>query len=600
METIALCLSGGGLRATLFHLGVIRALRFSQFDTRPAIRAVSEIYSVSGGSILAAHMAVRWNDYIGSDAAFQDAEQELLSFAQRNIRDRILRRSALTFLPLRIWNLVSSRHLSGRTYWLQREYEALLGNSKLPARDNSSGGRPSIHLLSTNFITGEMCSFSNDRFEIERTNGDLLETPCGNLTLSRAVAASSAFPPLFPPMIIDDAILSRPRDEAFLQPILLTDGGVFDNLGIEKYWRNRKRYETTPRTLVISNAGSPFRSDASKAYTGPLSRNVRASDILMRRVGDHAERAIAAATDTCDIALRLTDEVKGGTLDETIQQPLRLVRTDLDRFDSELAQLLVEHGKEVGRKQFGRCNWPWTGPEPQLSQAAEDLDRKHRVASRAASRSFWRLPFDVRDWWPLLLLWAVFTAILLSGFMIWRAYADAQAAEGRALEAKLKLADEQQAKLAEATEALRANDIPRLGEVLLGALDQAQAARDETMMQIATSGPPPLASADVVIPDSAVTYMQPVYLQFAGLIKREQIVALNRGLRDNGWNVQGPSGERIATAANQNEVRYAGENGEAAERLAAAISAAGITSKSVVARRVEIVGPTNLEAWISY
>jgi predicted acylesterase/phospholipase RssA len=47
---LGLALSGGGFRATLFHLGVLR--RLAELDL---LRDVSVISSVSGGSILAAH-----------------------------------------------------------------------------------------------------------------------------------------------------------------------------------------------------------------------------------------------------------------------------------------------------------------------------------------------------------------------------------------------------------------------------------------------------------------------------------------------------------------------------------------------------------------
>src|SRR5437773_1603118 len=49
---IALCLSGGGFRAALFHLGAVR--RMNELAVLSQITAIS---SVSGGSILAAHLA---------------------------------------------------------------------------------------------------------------------------------------------------------------------------------------------------------------------------------------------------------------------------------------------------------------------------------------------------------------------------------------------------------------------------------------------------------------------------------------------------------------------------------------------------------------
>jgi predicted acylesterase/phospholipase RssA len=55
MAKLGLALSGGGFRATLFHLGVVRFLR----DAR-ALQDVTEVASVSGGSILAAHLVLNW------------------------------------------------------------------------------------------------------------------------------------------------------------------------------------------------------------------------------------------------------------------------------------------------------------------------------------------------------------------------------------------------------------------------------------------------------------------------------------------------------------------------------------------------------------
>jgi predicted acylesterase/phospholipase RssA len=50
-----LALSGGGFRATLFHLGVIEHLRDASL-----LNGITEISSVSGGSIVAAHLVLNW------------------------------------------------------------------------------------------------------------------------------------------------------------------------------------------------------------------------------------------------------------------------------------------------------------------------------------------------------------------------------------------------------------------------------------------------------------------------------------------------------------------------------------------------------------
>src|SRR5262245_5552365 len=59
---IGLSLSGGGFRATLFHLGVIRFLRDAEL-----LPYLTHVFSVSGGSIMAAHLALRWPQYLGDE-----------------------------------------------------------------------------------------------------------------------------------------------------------------------------------------------------------------------------------------------------------------------------------------------------------------------------------------------------------------------------------------------------------------------------------------------------------------------------------------------------------------------------------------------------
>ncbi len=96
---------------------------------------------------------------------------------------------------------------------------------------------------------------------------------------------------------------------------------------------------------------------------------------------------------------------------------------------------------------------------------------------------------------------------------------------------------------------------------------------------------------------SGKPYPQPVYIQFAGLLERAQIVALNRNLKAAGWDVRGQSGERTARAAGLNEVRYAGNNRSAAQALAQTITETQLT-KPLTIRKLAVV-KNNLEVWIS-
>src|SRR5215831_7481162 len=104
MKKIGLALSGGGLRAALYHLGLLRFLRDAGI-----LSQVTHITSVSGGSIFAAHAALNWDRYSGSAEEFDAAAAELLSFVRLDVRNRIARRFPLT-LALR-W----PRKLLGRS-----------------------------------------------------------------------------------------------------------------------------------------------------------------------------------------------------------------------------------------------------------------------------------------------------------------------------------------------------------------------------------------------------------------------------------------------------------------------------------------------------
>src|SRR6478672_2430821 len=89
---IGLALSGGGFRATLYHLGLVRFL----YDAG-ILPQVTHITAVSGGSIIAAHLGLNWDRYNGSASEFDAAANELLVLVRLDVRNRILRRYGLGF-----------------------------------------------------------------------------------------------------------------------------------------------------------------------------------------------------------------------------------------------------------------------------------------------------------------------------------------------------------------------------------------------------------------------------------------------------------------------------------------------------------------------
>src|SRR3954468_9399368 len=161
MNRIGLALSGGGFRASPYHLGLVRFLRDAGVLPR-----VSHITSVSGGSVLAAHLALNWERYNGSPKEFDAAAAEILNFVQLDVRNRIIRRFPLA-LPLR-WprRLLgrSNRQLS-RTGRLEWHYEkSLYGATSLFQLPET----PQLHLLATNVSEGCLCSFNRNGMIVVR------------------------------------------------------------------------------------------------------------------------------------------------------------------------------------------------------------------------------------------------------------------------------------------------------------------------------------------------------------------------------------------------------------------------------------------------
>lgn len=230
MNKIGLALSGGGFRASLYHLGLVRFLRDAGI-----LPQVTHITSVSGGSIIAAHLVLNWDRYNGSSNDFDAAASELLSFIRLDVRNRITRRFPLT-IPLRWPRRIlgfSNRKLT-RTGLLEHHYEKYLyGDTSLFELPE----RPQLHILTTNVSEGSLCSFNRNGLLVVRRQGentfriDRIRT--GLATVPMAVTASSAYPGFFPPLELTDAEVGANVGEFGRQAY--TDGGIFDNLGVRMF-----------------------------------------------------------------------------------------------------------------------------------------------------------------------------------------------------------------------------------------------------------------------------------------------------------------------------------------------------------------------------
>lgn len=231
MDRLGLALSGGGFRGVLYHLGVVRFLRDAGI-----LEKVTHITSVSGGSVIGAHLVLNWDRYCGSDEDFDQASEELVRYVQFDVRNRIVRRfpfASLLNTLRRLLRMGSSRRLT-RAGLLEQFYEKYLyGDTSLFQLPD----RPHLHILATNLSEGCLSSFHKEGLLLQRRvpgRRDRFESiHMGLATVPMAVAASSAFPGFFPPLELNGWEVGAEAGEFSRQAF--TDGGVYDNLGLRMF-----------------------------------------------------------------------------------------------------------------------------------------------------------------------------------------------------------------------------------------------------------------------------------------------------------------------------------------------------------------------------
>jgi predicted acylesterase/phospholipase RssA len=414
---IGLALSGGGFRATLFHLGVVRLL-----NETGQLSQVKRIGAVSGGSILAAHLVLHWEQYVGSKTDFDKVAKELIQFVQRGIRGRVIRRWLFARLCLAIPRIFFRRSRRWtRTNLLQKEYGRLYKDKVL--NDLRASDRPQVYFYSTSLTTGVVCSFGRSGFRWHEKNKEQEQSIAArNTPIAFAVAASSAFPPLFPPIEVSNETLFCDKGR-FPISHYLSDGGVYDNLGIDKLIWFQK---TTPELdlFLASDAEGNFDSELDRRFKFVVSRNVRASELLMTRVSSMQIERLTALSETTpfrrvEIKMEIDNPDDPTLLPPESQRTLPNTRTDLDKFSPTEITALIAHGYSCARKTLIDVKL-LTDSAPPFSW--DPLQNWQIVKSRDATRQLrrssirrWRL-WSSRDWVSYPLLGIVLTPLIGVGY----------------------------------------------------------------------------------------------------------------------------------------------------------------------------------------
>ena len=270
---IGLALSGGGFRATLFHLGSIWRL-----NELGLLAKLDRVSSVSGGSITAGCLVANWRRLQWADGVVRNFESAVVAplrkFCSLNLDGPAIRGGA--FRP---WKRVSDV--------LEPFYrDHLVGGATL----QSLPDRPRFVFNATNFATGMSFRFSKPYAGDPRIG--LIPHP--DFPLSLVLTASAAFPPFLSPVILHlDPAQFLPWDgadlysvEAYRRRVVLTDGGVYDNLGLQTVWN---RYDT----ILVSDAGAQLQADPRPGASW-LRQTRRAMNVTANQARDLRKQALLA------------------------------------------------------------------------------------------------------------------------------------------------------------------------------------------------------------------------------------------------------------------------------------------------------------------
>jgi NTE family protein len=245
----ALCLSGGGYRAMLFHVGALWRLNETGY-----VAELERVSSVSGGSITAGVLALAWPKLaFDANGVAQGFEAEVVEPLRR------LAGKTIDFPAIAIGLITPGVTIGERIAAAYRKH--LFGGATLQDLPD----RPRFVFNATNIQSGVLWRFAKPYMRDYRVG----EVKSPQVDIATAVAASSAFPPFLSPVVLklDEAAYTAGSGELQRPPFttqpFLTDGGVYDNLGLETIW---ERYET----ILISDGGGHMKEQEKPKRLWPL------------------------------------------------------------------------------------------------------------------------------------------------------------------------------------------------------------------------------------------------------------------------------------------------------------------------------------------
>ncbi|MFC1824874.1 patatin-like phospholipase family protein [Thermodesulfobacteriota bacterium] len=392
-NNIGLGLSGGGYRATLFNLGTL--IRLNELGLMGKIKRIT---SVSGGSITNGYLAMHWNDLQFNDDGVIERFKENIVDPLWDFCSKSLDAGAIIWGTLDPFHKVSEK--------IARVYNDRLFKHFKMAAIPFGEGIPQFLFYGTNLQTGASVRMIQNMLYDWKIGA----TEIDDWELATAVGISSAFPPLLSPVIlkldpgkwIEGKYATCFDDVKYKEKLYLTDGGVYDNMGMESLWKtfanelandNHKFKELLQDdidSVLISDAGAPLEYQ-KKPGKNWFSLTKRALDIVTDQARAVRKRwlidkfirkelsgtywGITTKIDNYDLPDALVRDNK-------VTRGLREIKTRLSKFsDTDKGKLINwgyaladagmrKHMKDILIKKIPEPRWPF--PEYSLKKGQVD------------------------------------------------------------------------------------------------------------------------------------------------------------------------------------------------------------------------------------
>lgn len=304
---VVLCLSGGGYRAAAYHLGALQRL-----NELGLLSTVHELRAVSGGSLLAAWLAVLIMRNGGRWPTPDEWEEVVAVPFRRALQKDVRSWPILAATPVNaLWKIPRLRLVENRLgRWLGDE------SGELPST-------PRFVFIATDLLSGRQVELPDPSTE--------------GWTLSRLALTSASFPPFFGPRLV--------RTASGTGRFALVDGGVWGNLGVTN------EVLTRAALLLVSDASYPL--GPVRFVTRPRIWFARSLRVAVSR-GDAVLRGqlwMEDAPNRRSEVWRIDQtsnvdppDLAGFEYSRAVTRRIAMVRTDLDRFSPSEIGVLENHG----------------------------------------------------------------------------------------------------------------------------------------------------------------------------------------------------------------------------------------------------------------